>query len=118
MARTYSEDHAGYHGRHGGYNSLIGGAINWNWPERRQRQLEFLDEEPQLLIIGAGIQSAYLFVDKNADFDPGQARLNRAARLQVMGISSLIIDKNSRTGDNWRLRYRVIYSALMLMQKI
>ena len=34
-----------------------------------------------------------------------------AARLQSMGLSALIIDKNNRVGDNWRNRYRVISST-------
>ena len=39
---------------HGENNSLLGGAVKGNWLERRQRQLEFLDEEPTVLIVGAG----------------------------------------------------------------
>lgn len=39
---------------HGGNNSLEGGAIKGNWQERRERQKEFLDEEPQVFIVGAG----------------------------------------------------------------
>ena len=50
-----AEENAGYRRPHGGNNSLLGGAIKGNWQERRQRQLEFLDEEPQVLIIGAGM---------------------------------------------------------------
>ena len=42
-------------------------------------------------------------VDKSS----GQAGLNVAARLQALGMSCLIVDKNRRIGDNWRLRYRV-----------
>lgn len=43
------------------------------------------------------------------DTDPlsGQSGLNLGARLQSLGISCLIIDKNDRVGDNWRNRYRV-----------
>ena len=39
---------------HGGNNSLVGGTIKGNWLERRQRQVEFVDEEPTVLIVGAG----------------------------------------------------------------
>ena len=101
-----AEDNAGYRRPHGGNNSLLGGAIKGNWQERRQRQLEFLDEEPQVLIVGAGMSSVSLTVDLKADFRPGQAGLNTAARLQAMGMSCLVVDKNSRIGDNWRHRYR------------
>lgn len=40
---------------HGGNNSLVGGTIKGNWYERRQRQIEFVDEDPTVLIIGAGM---------------------------------------------------------------
>ena len=49
-----AEENAGYRRPHGGNNSLLGGATKGNWQERRQRQLEFFDEEPQVLIVGAG----------------------------------------------------------------
>jgi hypothetical protein len=42
---------------HGGNNRLEGGIVKGNWLERKQREREFLDEEPTCLIIGAG---AYL----------------------------------------------------------
>ncbi|KAK5162872.1 uncharacterized protein LTR77_011129 [Saxophila tyrrhenica] len=82
---------AGENRPHGGNESLKGGPMEGNWYERRQRQKEFLDGEPQVLIIGAG-----------------QSGLNLGARLQAMGLSCLIIDKNERVGDNWRHRYRTL----------
>lgn len=82
---------AGYHRPHGGNNSLKGGAIEGNWYERRERQKEFLDEQPAVLIVGAG-----------------QSGLNLGARLQSLGLSVLIVDKNERVGDNWRHRYRTL----------
>ena len=48
------EEKIGARRTHGGNNSLIGGAIKGNWLERRERQKEFLDEEPTVLIVGAG----------------------------------------------------------------
>lgn len=48
------EEKAGTRRAHGGNNSLLGGTIKGNWLDRRQRQGEFLDEEPQVVIIGAG----------------------------------------------------------------
>lgn len=37
----------------------------------------------------------------------GQAGLNMGARLQSLGVSCLVVDRNKRIGDNWRNRYRV-----------
>lgn len=38
----------------------------------------------------------------------GQAGLNVAARLQHLGLSCLLLEKNARVGDNWRCRYRTL----------
>ncbi|KAF2085830.1 putative flavin-containing monooxygenase YUCCA3 [Saccharata proteae CBS 121410] len=85
------EDLAGARRPHGGKNSLEGGVIKGNWYERRQRQIEFLDGEPDVICVGAG-----------------QSGLNLGARLQALGLSCLLIDKNERVGDNWRNRYRTL----------
>ncbi len=84
------EERAGALRGHGGNNSLLNGNIKGNWQDRRQRQIDFLDEEPLIVIVGAG-----------------QAGLNLGARLQAFGMSCVIVDKNVRIGDNWRYRYRV-----------
>ncbi|KAF2642957.1 putative flavin-containing monooxygenase YUCCA3 [Massarina eburnea CBS 473.64] len=85
------EEIAGHKRPHGGNNSLDGGVIKGNWQDRRDRKKEFLDEEPDVFIVGAG-----------------QCGLNMAARLQALDMSALIIDKNPRVGDNWRFRYRTL----------
>ncbi|TKX18302.1 pyridine nucleotide-disulfide oxidoreductase-like protein 7 [Elsinoe australis] len=76
---------------HGGNNSLQGGTLQGNWYERRQKEIEFEDVQPTVVVVGAG-----------------QAGLNIGARLQTMNLSCLILDKNERIGDNWRLRYRTL----------
>ena len=58
-----AEESTGHRRPHGGNNSLLGGAIKGNWQERRQRQLEFLDQEPQVLIVGAGMKPSSLAVE-------------------------------------------------------
>lgn len=82
---------AGAHRPHGGTDSLNDGSKRGNWLEKRQLQKDFRDEDPTVLIIGAG-----------------QAGLNVGARLQALNISCLLIDKNPRIGDNWRNRYRTL----------
>ncbi|THX92452.1 putative flavin-containing monooxygenase YUCCA3 [Aureobasidium pullulans] len=81
------EESTGARRSHGGQNSSEGG----NWFERRQKTHTFDDSEPDCLIIGAG-----------------QAGLNLAARLQALNLSVLIIDRQTRVGDNWRSRYRTL----------
>lgn len=69
-----------------GYVDTSGG----NWQQRRERQKEFLDEDPAVLIVGGG-----------------QSGLSTAARLQQLGVPALIIEKDGRVGDSWRKRYKV-----------
>ncbi|KZO99679.1 FAD/NAD(P)-binding domain-containing protein [Calocera viscosa TUFC12733] len=59
-----------------------------SWNERRRREVEFLDSMPTVLIIGGGHNG-----------------LMTAARLQYMGVSCLIIEKERRLGSQWRGRY-------------
>jgi cation diffusion facilitator CzcD-associated flavoprotein CzcO len=59
-----------------------------NWQDDRQREREFRERDPQVLIVGAG-----------------QAGLILAARLRQLGVDTLVIDKTPRIGDVWRQRY-------------
>lgn len=105
------EENAGERRPHGGNNSLVGGSIKGNWLERRQRQVEFLDEEPTVLIVGAGeSQTSEMVSTTELIRVIGQSGLNTGARLQSMGVSCLLIDRNDRVGDNWRNRYRVSFT--------
>ncbi|KAI6029338.1 FAD/NAD(P)-binding domain-containing protein [Pisolithus microcarpus] len=62
-----------------------------NWNESREREREFLDEEPGTVIIGGG-----------------QSGLTVAARLKALGINALVVERNKRIGDNWRNRYAAL----------
>ncbi|KAH8892589.1 FAD/NAD(P)-binding domain-containing protein [Thozetella sp. PMI_491] len=57
-----------------------------NWQEKRVETVEEID--PVVLVIGAG-----------------QGGLTTAARLGMLGVQTLMIDRNARVGDNWRQRY-------------
>ncbi|KAK0610101.1 flavin-binding monooxygenase-like protein [Bombardia bombarda] len=59
-----------------------------NWLDRRKDVTKFVDSDPDVLIIGTG-----------------QSGLTAHARLQILGIPTLIIDRNASVGDNWRKRY-------------
>ncbi|GKT81474.1 flavin-containing monooxygenase [Colletotrichum tofieldiae] len=80
------EEHVGVN-RPMGYVDLKGG----NWREQRDRQSEFLDEDPTVLVIGAG-----------------HAGINIGVRLRHLGIPTLMIDRNEHVGDSWRKRYRTL----------
>ncbi|GAB3346258.1 flavin-containing monooxygenase [Modestobacter lapidis] len=59
-----------------------------NWFDRRAREREFINDEPQVLIVGAG-----------------QSGLSLAARLQHLGVKTLMVERSVRVGDSWRSRY-------------
>lgn len=58
------------------------------WAAKREREREFLDEEPTVVVVGGG-----------------QSGLDIAARLKMLGIRALVVERNKRIGDNWRNRY-------------
>ncbi|KAJ8098844.1 hypothetical protein POJ06DRAFT_143248 [Lipomyces tetrasporus] len=68
------------HGQHEGRKS---------WTEKRKDETDNAD--PVVLIVGSG-----------------QAGLTVAARLKMMGIGHLIVERNQRVGDNWRKRYKFL----------
>ncbi len=67
------------------------------WLDARSRRHAFTDAPPEVLVVGAG-----------------QAGLMTAAYLRRLGVSTLVIDKHERVGDNWRKRY----SSLNLHNRI
>ncbi len=59
-----------------------------NWTDIRAKKSAFADIEPAVVIVGAG-----------------QAGLAIAARLGLLGVDTLIVDRDARVGDVWRNRY-------------
>jgi cation diffusion facilitator CzcD-associated flavoprotein CzcO len=59
-----------------------------SWRDRRAAELEFSQREPQVIVLGAG-----------------HSGLSIAARLQALDLPTLVVEKNPRVGDNWRMRY-------------
>jgi len=61
------------------------------WAAKRAREIEFADDEPSVIVVGGG-----------------QSGLDVAARLKMLGLNSLVVEKNERIGDNWRKRYAAL----------
>ena len=59
-----------------------------DWFEQRQAEIAFADREPDVLIVGGG-----------------HAGISAAVEFNRIGLDALVIDKEKRVGDNWRLRY-------------
>lgn len=61
------------------------------WAQQRQKEIEFEGKDPTVLIIGGS-----------------QSGLEMAARLKALGVSTLVVEKTPRIGDNWRNRYEAL----------
>lgn len=59
-----------------------------NWYQFREREKDYADRDPQVVIVGAG-----------------QGGLILAARLRQMGVDTLVVERTPRVGDVWRNRY-------------
>ncbi|HET7409996.1 MAG TPA: NAD(P)/FAD-dependent oxidoreductase [Paracoccaceae bacterium] len=62
-----------------------------NWLDKRREAAAYAERDPAVLVVGGG-----------------QAGLAVAARLTVMGVDTLIVDREARIGDNWRRRYHAL----------
>ena len=60
-------------------------ASEFEWTQRRAREAEFVDQDPAVVILGAGHSGLVL-----------------AARLQQFQVPTLIIEKNPRIGNGVR----------------
>lgn len=71
-----------------GPRHLPGKAAQDNWLDLRCAKESFSAADPAVIIIGGG-----------------QGGLAVAAQLGLMGVDTLIVEKNARVGDSWRNRY-------------
>lgn len=62
-----------------------------NWLDLRNAARDYADRDPAVLVVGGG-----------------QAGLAIAARLKQLKIDTLIVDRETRIGDNWRKRYHAL----------
>ncbi len=62
-----------------------------NWADRRRQAIAYEDRDPAVLVVGAA-----------------QAGLMIAARLSMLGVDALAIDREKRIGDSWRRRYHAL----------
>ncbi len=62
-----------------------------NWAEKRQEESETLgySEQPYCVIVGGG-----------------QGGIALGARMRMLGVPTIIVEKNARAGDSWRNRYK------------
>ena len=61
------------------------------WLEDREREVEFADSEPYVVVVGGG-----------------HGGLIMAARLKHLGIPTLVLERNAQVGDTWRGRYETL----------
>jgi len=62
-----------------------------NWLEKRQAEMDTLgyEEQPYCVIVGGG-----------------QGGIALGARMRMLGVPTIIVEKNERPGDSWRNRYK------------
>src|SRR5207245_1637995 len=62
-----------------------------NWLDLRKSAAAYVERDPVVLVVGGG-----------------QAGLSIGARLTQLQVDTLIVDREQRIGDNWRLRYHAL----------
>lgn len=66
-------------------------ANHGKWEAARAKEVLFENADPTVLIVGGG-----------------HSGLDVAVHLKALGVTNLVIEKNPRIGDNWRVRYEAL----------
>ncbi|TFY53862.1 hypothetical protein EVJ58_g9204 [Rhodofomes roseus] len=79
-----------------GFPEKIGPNRDWlpnhgKWLNQREEERSFSKGDPDVIIIGGG-----------------QSGLESAARLKMLGVPALVLEKQNRIGDQWRYRYEAL----------
>ena len=81
-----------------------------SWQEKRDEELAFQDHDPDILIIGCGQWYAPLTPSVQAwlTIFLTLSGLLLAARLEALGVSYLVVEREERIGSSWRNRYAML----------
>lgn len=71
-----------------GPRRVVAATTQRSWAELRVEQRSYQDHEPDVVVVGAS-----------------QGGLTVAANLGLMGVDTLLVERNERVGDSWRKRY-------------
>ena len=86
--RGHEDPANGRHWQNVDWKRNFGGS---NWADRRRDEAAYTDRDPAVLVVGAA-----------------QAGLMVSARLRMLGVDTLTIDREARIGDSWRRRYHAL----------
>jgi putative flavoprotein involved in K+ transport len=87
--RTFARRKPGY------INSVVRDRKTWlDCKEDEEGRLGY-SEQPYVVVVGGG-----------------QGGIGLAARLRMLGVPTIVIDKNNKPGDSWRNRYHSLYLAI------
>lgn len=86
------EEAAGPHRPQGVEHNIYRGRHTWLENRHNRQAIMGHSEQPYTLVIGGG-----------------QGGIGLAARLQTIGVPTLVIDRNSAAGDAWRNRYKSLH---------
>ena len=83
------EERVGHRRPTGAEHGVHPGRLSWGEERDQAHQSLGFSTQPDVVIVGAG-----------------QAGLSLGARLRQLGVSTLILEKQTRVGDQWRQRYK------------